>query len=303
MRPTGNLHVLIAGGSGMIGSALRDVLLLAGHQVTVLSRKGGKPGSSVWDPATRKIDADIFSKADVLVNLAGEGIADKPWTQQRKDKLRSSRLEPVVFLSWCLNHLPNKIHTVLQMSATGIYGNSGDQLMVEQMPADEGFLSTTCAQWEAAALSMRSHGRRLVLFRNGIVLSEQGGYLTETLKPVRFGIIPVFGNGTQYISWIHIDDVCGSMLHLITHPEISGVFNVVAPAPVTCAVMGRELKSTRYHNALIVNIPAFVMQLLLGERSQVVLHGQKVSSEKLESTGYQFKYSTVAAALQSLLTK
>jgi uncharacterized protein len=303
MIPAGKPHVLIAGGSGLIGTALRDLLQQADYTVTILSRKGGKPGVSAWDPDQRKIDADLFSKADILINLSGEGIANKRWSAEAKERIRSSRIIPTAYLGWCLNNMPNKIHSVIQISATGYYGNTGSQVMTEEVPPADDFMGITCAMWENAARAMEAPARRLVVLRTGIILSLKGGFLKETVKPMRAGIIPVFGNGTQFIPWIHIDDYCSLVLHLIQNSKYRGTYNAVAPAAVSCSEMARAIKDVSGSNALIMKIPAFVLNVMLGEMSQLLLHGQHASASKILQSGYRYKYNTITEGLSSLLPK
>lgn len=301
MKFQGAMNILIAGGSGMIGTLLKQRLSAEGHKVTILSRTPKGPGFAYWNPSKNEIDPSILAECEVLINLSGEGIANKRWTDSRKELLRTSRTVPAAFLARSLNQMPNKVHTVIQASAIGYYGNSGELLMTEDKPPAEGFLGTTCAMWEAAASAFRTPSRRLVVMRIGIVLANEGGYLAETIKAKRAGMIPVFGDGKQYISWIHIEDIAGFVSHAISKHHITGIYNLAAPSPVTSMEAAVTLKEVTSSAALIMKAPSWLLHLLLGSMASMLTEGQRVSSSRVTASGYSFKFPDIRQALSDLL--
>jgi len=299
MEPTE--HILIAGGSGAIGHLLRSAFEAAGHRVTALTRSKVGPGYAKWDPAQDTIDVAALAEATVLINLAGEQIAPGRWTDSRKKRIRESRTQSTTFLAWCLKNLPNHIHTVINASAVGYYGDSGSTVVDESSPPGEGFMGTTCVQWEKAANSYSGKDIRVLIVRMGIILDKQSGFLSEILKPAHLGIIPLLGSGRQYMSWIHPADLSGIMLHLIRKKELSGVFNTSSPDPVTMSQMAAAIKSALHSRAVIVKVPALFLQLALGEVSATVITGQRASSEKIIQSGYKFQYGHLGGVLNNLL--
>lgn len=294
-------HILIAGGSGTIGRLIRKAFEKAGHRVTVLSRSSSGPGYASWDPAQDTIDTAALADATVLINLSGEQIAPGRWTDSRKKRIRDSRTESTLFLAWCLKNLPNSIHTVINASASGYYGDSGSTLVDETSPPGEGFMGTTCVKWEKAAAAYSGPGIRVLIVRMGIILDPHSGLLAEILKPARFGIIPLLGSGRQYLSWIHPSDLAGILLHLIGKKELSGVFNTSSPEPVTMRHMAAAIKSALHSQALIFSVPSLLLQLVLGEVSATVITGQRVSCEKIIQSGYAFQFGRLDDALINLL--
>ena len=301
MKFQGARNIVIAGGSGMIGTRLSTELTGRGHQVTILSRTRKGNGYAHWDPDKQEIDPAVLAQCEVLINLSGEGIADKRWTESRKEILRKSRTTPASFLARCLNTMPNKVDTVIQASAIGYYGDSGEALVTEDKQPAEGFLGTTCAMWEAAASAFRTPSRRLVVLRIGIVLANEGGFLAETLKAKRAGVIPVFGSGKQFVSWIHISDITGFIRHTIEHPSVTGVYNLTAPQPVTSMDLASALKEVTASPAIIVKAPSFLLHLMLGSMADMLTEGQRVSSAKASASGYAFTFSDIRSALTNLL--
>ncbi len=223
--------ILIAGGTGLIGSRLSAMLVEKGYQVIILSRQPGpKPdrahsisnvGSrsstdlqySYWDPALQKIDEEVIGKVDAIINLAGAGIADKRWSAERKKEIVSSRVLAAKMLVKALTEIPNHVASVINISAIGWYGPDskrppGNEAFIETDPPDSAFLGEACRQWEESIAPVQSLGKRLVILRTGIVLSNEGGAFAEFKKPLRFGIAGIIGKGRQIMSWIHLDDLC-----------------------------------------------------------------------------------------------
>jgi uncharacterized protein (TIGR01777 family) len=307
--------ILITGGTGTIGKALSKFLTARQHQVIILTRhlpRGtGTAGISyaAWDPAQQSIDTAALQKADYIINLAGAGVADKRWTQQRKAEIVDSRVQSGALLVKALRENTNKVKAVLSMSGIGWYGDdkkrsATQRFFAEGDPADEGFLGQTCVQWEEAIKPVAALNKRLIIFRCGIVLSNDGGALTEFKKPVRAGVAPLFGSGEQVTSWIHVDDLCRLYLYALEHEEIQGVYNTVAPQTVTnkdfMLALARKMKGSFF---IPVYVPSFALKLILGEVSVEVLKSATVSCEKVVSSGFQYLFPTLDAALDDLIKK
>ena len=303
--------ILITGGTGMVGTALTKMLVNKGHQVIILSRspKISEDKSITytnWDVTNNKIDAKSIAEADYVIHLAGAGVADKRWTTARKTELVESRTLSSALLVKALVTIPNKVKAVISASAIGWYG--GDELLkgnnkyfIEEMLPDRHFLGETCRLWEDSIRPVEKLGIRLVKLRLGIVLSNEGGAFVEFKKPVKFGLAAILGSGKQIISWIHIEDVCRMFVFAIENEQIQGAYNAVAPMPITNQLLTLALaKKMKGKFFVSMNIPAFILKLMLGEMSIEVLKSTKVSSEKIRNAGFTFLYPSITAALAHL---
>lgn len=298
--------VLIAGGSGLVGERLAQILLQNGYRVMLLSRKKYNNGNIPvyeWDVEKQTIDDNAILRADHIINLAGEGIAAGRWTPERKKRIIDSRTQSAkLLLDTCqkLNTFPK---TYISAAAIGYYGNRDAEILDEESAPGNGFLAESCMAWEAAAQRWAETPARTVICRIGIVLSTQGGALAETIKPLRFGLATYFGNGKQYYSWIHIDDLCGVFLRAIEDEEIVGTFNAVAPNPVSNKEFTRKLAKAFARPSLLLPVPTFVLRIMLGETADVVLSGSIVSSAKIEQAGFVFQYPDLFPALKDILSR
>ncbi|MFM7078930.1 MAG: TIGR01777 family oxidoreductase [Bacteroidota bacterium] len=297
--------ILVAGGSGLVGRRLSSLLESRHFKVIRLSRAPSDPSRGIyhWDPSKGEIDHEAIAKADVIINLAGESIAGALWTPWRRRKIINSRVLSTRLLAQTLKNHPNKVSLVINASATGYYGDTGDMIMNEESPNASDFLGTTCKRWEDEATAFMESGKRTVIYRIGIVLSDEGGMLSEVMRPALFRVLTVFGSGMQYQSWIHIDDLCRLMVRAINHEEIAGVYNAVAPGPLTnrnfMVLLGQILGGF----FMRIRIPTFFMRMLMGEMAKIVVHGTRVSSKKIEATGFKFTYARADDALRNLLGK
>ncbi|OQP53704.1 TIGR01777 family oxidoreductase [Niastella populi] len=308
--------ILITGGTGTIGKALSKFLTGQQHQVIILTRSlqrsgTGTPGVSyaAWDPAQKSIDIDALQKADYIINLAGAGVADKRWTKKRKKEIVDSRVQSGELLVKALQENTNKVKAVISSSGIGFYGDdkkrsTSQPYFKESDPPSDDFLGDTCVKWENAIKPVTALNKRLVIFRTGIVLSNDGGAFTEFKKPIRAGIAPIFGSGDQVTSWIHIDDVCRMFLYAIANESIKGEYNVVAPQPVTnrnlMLTLAKKIKG-RFH--IPIYVPSFMLKLILGELSIEILKSAKVSCHKITDSGFQFVFPTLEVAVDDLLKK
>jgi uncharacterized protein len=304
--------ILITGGTGLVGSALTDLIIQRGHKVIILSRSPKQShhqdiSYATWSISKQSIDESAISKVDYIVHLAGAGVADKRWTDARKKEIRDSRTESSALIVEALKEIPNKVKAVVSASAIGWYGSderlaNNSTEFTEAMQADESFLGETCKAWEESITPIEALGKRLVKLRLGIVLSAKGGALKEFIKPIKFGVAAVLGDGKQVISWIHIEDLCRMFLQAIDDEQMKGVYNAVAPEPVTnqqlVVTLAKKLKGGFYIKA---HVPAFVLKTMLGEMSIEVLKSAKVSAEKIKHAGFNFNYPTISAAVDALV--
>ena len=298
--------VLLAGGTGLVGDRLCQILLQNGYRVIILSRKKYSNGNIPvyeWDIDNGLIDENAILRADYVINLTGAGIADKRWTPERKKILIESRTKSTALLLATfqkLNHFPK---AYLSAAAIGFYGNRADEILDEDSSSGNGFLSECCIAWENAVQEITNIGIRTVVCRIGVVLSTQGGALAETIKPMRFGLASFFGTGKQYYSWVHIDDLCNIFLRGIEDETLSGTYNAVAPNPVTNKEFTKILKYCYPKFTILAPVPSFVMRLILGEMADVVLTSSIVSSAKIEQEAFVFQYPDLTFALKDLLAR
>jgi uncharacterized protein (TIGR01777 family) len=299
--------VIISGGTGLVGRALSRHLVQCGYGVTVLCRSIPKNQIqgieySVWNPDRGEIDAAIFRDAECLIHLAGAGVAEKRWTKARKKLIADSRIKSGELLMELLRSKPNRIQTVISASAVGWYGPDKGIPFQETDPANDDFLGTTCRLWEESMYPAEKLGMRLVFLRLGFVLTPEGGALAEFIKPVRFGIVPILGSGNQMISWIHIQDLCRMFEWAMEKTELRGPYNAVSPQPVSNKTLMLCLaKQVRGRIYIPIHVPSLLLKIMLGEMSIEVLKSTTVCSQKIQTSGFQFRYTEISNALKSLI--
>ncbi|OSZ79000.1 TIGR01777 family protein [Chitinophagaceae bacterium IBVUCB1] len=295
----------ITGGTGLIGRVLTHMLTDKGYEVIIFTRSpkatNGQVSYAYWDAYKQAIDTAALQSLDAIVHLAGEGVADKRWTTQRKREILESRTIGTSFIiSQVMQHAP-QCKAFISSSAIGYYGaDTGGKPFTETSPADDSFLGATCQAWEAASQPADSRMRR-VLLRVGIVLATDGGAYKEFAKPVRYGIAPLLGGGNQTISWIHIHDVAAMFVYALENEGMLGVYNAVAPAPVQQRLLMFTIRHYTKGFSIPIAVPAFVLKLMLGEMSIEVLKSATVSSNKIEDAGFVFRYPTIGKAVENLV--
>ena len=296
------MNVLISGATGLIGSALTPELEAGGHTITRLSRSRTGPGTIHWDPEAGTIDGGLEG-TEAVVHLAGESIAEGRWTPEKKRRIVDSRVKGTRLLAEKLAALETPPEVMVSTSAVGYYGDRGDEVLTEESPSGAGFLGGVCREWENAADPARQAGIRVVHPRIGVVLSTEGGALGTTLPIFKLGAGGKIGRGEQWVSWVALDDVVGSIVHALTNEAVEGPVNVGSPNPMTNAgytkVLGKVLG-----RPTVLPIPAPALRLLLGEVADaLLLASQRMRPVKLEATGYEFRYPQLEGAFRHLLGK
>lgn len=302
-----NETVLISGGTGSIGRRLTQLLQEKGYQVSLLSRSPKSiPNVQVyqWDIKKGHIDPQAIATADHIIHLAGEGIADERWTDERKEAIISSRTQSTDLLAQALAKNPHHVKSFMGASAIGFYGgNTEDRPLIETSQGGSDFLAQTVRAWERSEEQVAALGIRTVKFRIGVVLMTEGGALPKLVQPVKLGAGAPIGSGQQYISWIHLDDLCRLFIQGLSDDSWQGVYNAVAPNPVTNETLTRAIAGVLHKPLLLPNIPNFVIKLMYGEMAIVVTGGNYVLNKRItDETNFQYQYSDLTKALENLLT-
>ncbi len=294
------MNVLVSGATGMIGVSLTRALENAGHKVTRLTRSPKGENDVGWNPDAGRIDGDL-SGTEAVVHLAGESIAEGRWNEEKKARILDSRVKGTRLLAETIAKLAEPPRVMVSASATGYYGDRGNELLTEESEPGESFLARVCREWEAAADPAREAGVRVVHPRLGIVLSTEGGALAQTLPIFKLGGGGRIGSGRQYWSWVHHDDVTGVILHAITTDSLHGPINVTAPEIPTNAEYTKTLGKVLGRPTL-VPLPAPAARVMLGEVADaLLLASARVEPAKLKETGYEYKHPQLEGAFQQLL--
>jgi uncharacterized protein (TIGR01777 family) len=296
--------ILITGASGLIGHVLTELLLKKGYKVAHLSRDISKPKPGVklykWDVSRNLIDKECISNADIIIHLAGEGIADKHWTNRRKEQIIKSRTASIRLIYSLLDKYSHHVDAVISASGINYYGDQGEKMVNEQAGLGSGFLSATCKEWEQAVDEGERFGLRIAKLRIGMVLAKSAGALPQLAKPIQYGVGAALGSGKQWISWVHLKDAASAFLFLVEN-QSKGVFNLVAPAgPVTNKEMTSAVAKTLGRPLFLPNIPVFALRIILGEMKAMVLDSVKASSEKLIAEGFEFEFPELKMALKEI---
>lgn len=302
--------ILITGGTGLVGRALAKALVQKGNSVIVLTRKIPEAAAeagiryALWDSRKNYIDPAALVDTTAIIHLAGAGVVDKKWTPGYREEILKSRVDSSALIIQSLKTLPHKVHTMISSSAIGFYGADKDPVQPfteEDSPATD-FLGETCRLWEASVEPVKQMNIRLVKFRIGVVLAAEGGAFKEFIRPIRFRLAAVLGNGAQVVSWIHIADLCRLFIYALEKESLNGTFNAVAPLPVSNKQLILTLAKKIWKKGFILcPVPTFIIRLMLGKRSVVVLKSATASCEKIEREGFTFGYPDIDNALGDLV--
>jgi uncharacterized protein (TIGR01777 family) len=293
-------RMLISGASGLIGTALVPTLEARGFSVTRLVRRRGSGNNDIeWDP-TKPLSPELVSGFDAVIHLAGEPVMGL-WTDAKRARIRDSRVLSTAHLSEALAKTQQRPRVFISGSATGYYGDRGDEVMREDSPSGEGFLPEVCRKWEAATKPAEDAGIRTVHIRTGIVLSVEGGALRAMLPNFKLELGGKIGSGRQWMSWIHMQDHIGAICYIIDHELIQGPVNLVGPTPVKNSEFTETLARVLSRPA-VLGVPAFALRLILGDMAkEILLASQRVEPAKLIESGFKFKYQDLQSALRNIL--
>lgn len=301
------MRVVITGGTGVIGGGLAREMGEAGHEVVILTRNTAKAGplpantrAVQWDGRSGAGWSSLLDRDTAIVHLAGEGIAEGRWTEEKKRRIRDSRVESGRAVLAAIREAKEKPRALLQGSAVGYYGPCGDEIVDESHPPGGDFLGRVCVEWEASTAEAESLGVRRPILRTGIVLTPKGGALPRMAMPFRLGAGGALGDGRQWFPWIHIADEVGAIRFLLEREDASGPFNLTAPHPLTNRDFSRAMGKA-LHRPSFAFAPAFALRLALGEMAEALLNGQRAVPKRLLEMGYSFKYPEALGALKNLL--
>jgi uncharacterized protein (TIGR01777 family) len=327
------MKIVIAGSSGLVGSALTDSLVRDGHTVVRLVRSGsgvkretgGQKNETknrteqqsrspkiidvTWNPNTCDLEGEPFGSdqekiegSDALVNLAGASIAGASWSKERKSLLRSSRVHITRELVCAIEKLEDGPKTIVNASAIGYYGNRGDEVLTEESKPGDDFLAKLASEWEAEAVKAEALRLRVVRLRFGIILAKHGGALPQMMRPFKFGVGGKIGSGQQWVSWIALQDVVSVIREVLQNRAISGAVNVVSPQPIRNVDFAKAL-GRAMHRPAIMPAPAFALELVLGEMAEMLLASERVMPSRLAQLGFRFSQRDLSAALASILAE
>lgn len=301
-------NVLISGGTGFVGKHLTDLLLKKGYSVSILTRsvKPNQPDVFYfkWDVAQQTIDEKAVAKADYIVHLAGENIADKRWTAKRKAAIIESREQSTVLLYSVIKKQNKKLEAFVSASAIGIYGAvNGPEICTEEMTPANDFLGYTCQKWEDSLDFIENRNIRTVKIRTGLVLGKGDGFLSKLAPLFKYRLGSVIGSGKQYMPWIHIDDLCKMYVLALENNEMQGAYNAAVQDDTTNAIFSNTLACVYGYFIWLPAVPEFLIKLAMGEMSKIVLTGRRVSSQKIEEAGFRFQFKNLEGALRNCLSK
>ena len=305
--------VLITGASGLIGHQLTELLLLKGYAVNHIGRTNNTTQKGLnfntehvnhyfWDIKKGEIEPKAFDGVSTIIHLAGAAVADKPWTKARKKEIIDSRTQSAGLIEAFLKKNNHTVKTFVSASAVGYYGDCGNEIVTEEKQPGTDFLAEVCKKWERAAIKISNLGIREVRCRIGIVLAKNGGALPQLIKTMPLGFVNYFAKNNLYYPWVHLNDVCGIILHAIENKNMNGAYNATGPSPMLMKDLMKAILEAKKSNALLLPVPPFALKMVLGELSEVVLSSQRCSNKKIIKAGFQFKFDTINQALTDIFS-
>jgi uncharacterized protein (TIGR01777 family) len=301
-------NVLISGGSGFIGKYLTRLLIEKGFSVSILSRSTKQNTADIsyykWDVPNGLLDENAVLNADYIVHLAGENIGDKRWTAKRKAAIIDSREQSIKLIYSALKNNNKKLDAFVSASAIGIYGAlNGEEICTEDTAAANDFLGVACQKWEAAADTIATLQIRTVKIRTGLVLGKDGGFLEKLVPLFKLGLGAALGSGKQYMPWIHVVDLCHIYFEAIVNTNMIGAYNGAVEDDTTNTIFSKTLARVLGYSLWLPNVPAFLLKIGMGEMARIVLRGRRISCDKIENTGFEFRYKNLELALEDCLEK
>lgn len=296
-------QILITGATGMVGKKLINALHNNGHKVSVLTRKATNIKNAtvyIWDVYNQKIDPNCLQGIDTIIHLAGENIAEKKWTKERKQQIIDSRVMSTQLLHKTIKETQSPVKTFISASAIGYYGNRGDEILTEESGTSTGFLARCCKLWEDAVDEGASADLRIVKFRIGFVLGKSEGGLAALERPIRYFVGAPLGSGKQWTPWVHVDDIVNMFISAVENPSYQGTYNACAPFPVTNETLTKAIAKTINRPVWPIHVPEKVLEMILGKMSILPLISTNTSAQKLLDAGFQFKYTHLEDALNDI---
>lgn len=299
-------NVLITGGTGFIGQRLTAELLKKGYSVSILTRKS-KPNTDgityyIWDVSAQKMDETAVLNADYIIHLAGENIAEKKWTSERKEEIRNSRIQSAQLIYTVLKKHNKRINAFVSASGIGIYGAvNGEGICTENTLSANDFVGSICQEWEKSADLMAGLGIRTVKIRTGLVLGKNDGLLKRLTPIFKRGFGSALGSGKQYMPWIHIHDLCMMYIEAIKNEKMSGAYNATINDSTNNSTFSKELANTLGRPMWLPKVPALLIRMVMGEMADIVLRGRRVSSDKIKKLGFRFQFKNLKKALKDCL--
>lgn len=295
--------ILITGGTGTVGRFLSKLLTDRGHEVALLSRSTNSElpyKIYSWEVKHQTIDPKCIDGVDTIIHLAGAGIADQRWTDHRKKILVNSRTDSIELIYKLLNERSHVVRNVVSASAAGFYSDRGNQILTESDPPAHDFLGECCIAWEKAVDKGVAMGLRVVKFRTGVILDKNSGALEKLAQPIKYGFGAALGDGKQWVPWIHPQDVANMYIFGVEEPLLNGAYNMCSPHPLTNQSLTKAIAKQLKKRLWLPNVPAFALQLALGEMSAVVLGSTRMDVGKIEDAGFKFSYPDITSALQNI---
>jgi uncharacterized protein (TIGR01777 family) len=300
--------ILITGANGLIGSRLQQILLAKGYQINTLGRTVKTPADKqvrafLWDVEKQKIDAKALDGVDAVIHLAGAGVADQRWTDARKKEIMDSRIQSTQLLYKTMENQAHQVKTIVSASAVGYYGDCGDEILKETHAPAANFLAEVTRRWEEEVAKFDGIDIRHVSCRIGIVLAKNGGALPELVKTIPLGVAGYFAKEPLFYPWVHLDDVCGIMVHALENIRLTGSYNTTGPKPVSIKDLMKAILDAKKSKAILVPIPPFALKLALGEMAEMLLSSQRCSDDKILKTGYKFQFPELKGALENIFAR
>lgn len=294
--------ILITGATGLVGTELKKQLLNQGYEVNTLSRKDNSdPNNYLWDVYKGEIDANCLNGVNAIIHLAGEPVAEKKWTEERKQQIIDSRVKSTELLFKAIKLTPeHQVKSFISASAVGYYGDCGDEILIEESQNGYGFLAECCKLWEDAVDQGKKLSLRIVKLRTGIVLSTKGGALPQLDKPVRLFAGAALGTGKQWTPWLHIDDMVAMYIYALETFNMENSYNACAPFPVTNEGLTKAIAKHLHRPFWPIKVPRKGIELLMGERAEAVMMSNNTSAQKILDTGFKFKFTHLDDALKQL---